>query len=146
MPEYSPPKKGAENSRAFSAASITPPWRGLFAKGAGEAGQEIVHRIVVVLEEADAFVARHHGRAALRERRPVEADHRQAVAVTRGGDLVADSSGWRGDLGHENVGLFDPAEVALEDLARGERLAVRADVLRGHGAGEDAMALLFQRL
>src|ERR1051326_8943447 len=109
MPEYSTPRRAAENSRAFSAASITAVPATLFAECAAEAGEDVVNGIVRVFEEADAFVALDHRRAALGECGAIEADHRDPVAIARSGNLVANARRRRRDLGDQNVGFFDPA-------------------------------------
>ena len=78
--------------------------------------------LVCVFDEPDAAVSGDHPAAAFRERGAVEADDRHVVPIARHGDLITDAVGGTRNLGDENPTaarrFIDPADVAIEDVAR----------------------------
>src|SRR3954471_16349921 len=95
-------RRAADDSKASSTPSTwgqTEGGCGVFRESGGQAREQIGD--VRVLDQLDAAVAGHHGRAARRVSRAVEADHRDFVVVAGGGDLVPDSRRRHRDLGYE---------------------------------------------
>jgi len=78
-------------------------------------------------------------------RRPIQADHRSLESIARRGDLVTDACRRHRHLRHEDIGIGEPREIAVEDRLRLEALAIGTHILGGDGAGQHSMAGRFER-